>query len=197
MVFQASFGRRNSSTSPLLLYPLGRVRMRSLSTGVSQNCHSRMPAISGLEQARALGEELRGVKFDFAFASPLRRARETAEVALTAAGSGVELELDADLVERDYGKYEGKAGESFDFAKYWDFGLNCDEDGVEAIGEMFERGARVAERLRGLPAEATVLVVAHGGFLKALYFNLVGYEVGKTEFRSFKLKNGEVRAVEV
>lgn len=155
---------------------------------------------TGVEQARELGRSLIGVKFEHIFCSPLRRARETAEVALEVAGMAAEKErivFDPELVERNYGEYEGEPGESFDFRKYWDFGLDSSEAGVESIKTMFERGRRVAEKIRALPAETTVLVVAHGGFLKALYFNLVGYEAGKTEFRSFKLENGEARVVEI
>ena len=157
---------------------------------------------TGMEQAKALGERLKGVKFDRVYCSPLRRARETAEIALRTAGVADEvvenIVVDANLVERDYGEYEGCSGKEFDFAKYWDFELNCDEAGVEPIRAMFARGAKVKETLwRDNKPDDVVMIVAHGAALKAVYFNLVGYEVGKTNFRGFRLKNAEERVIEV
>lgn len=153
---------------------------------------------TGLEQAKVLGESLRGVKFDKVYCSPLRRAKETAEVALATAGALMDIDFEKNLVERGFGEFEGKSGEEYDAAKYWDFLLNCDAQGVESVKEMMARGEKVKMRILGEnKKEATVLVVGHGASLRALYFNLVGFEVGKTNLREFYLKNGEVRVVEI
>src|ERR1043165_1068155 len=58
----------------------------------------------GEENARRLGDRLRGLHFVRAFTSPLQRARQTCELA----GFGATAEADPDLVEWDYGQYEGK-----------------------------------------------------------------------------------------
>ena len=58
----------------------------------------------GERNARALGEVLKGVNFAHVFTSPLRRARQTCELA----GFGRAAILDKDLVEWNYGDYEGK-----------------------------------------------------------------------------------------
>jgi broad specificity phosphatase PhoE len=58
----------------------------------------------GEANARRLGERLRGVTFDRVFASPLRRARRTCELA----GYGDRSEVSDDLLEWDYGSYEGR-----------------------------------------------------------------------------------------
>ena len=153
----------------------------------------------GLEQAARLGEELKGVEFGQVYSSPLRRATETAEVALeTARAFRGEIELMDELKERGFGEFEGRAGETYDARKYWDLGLNSSEGGVEPIKALFERLERAKARiLSENEAGATVLVVAHGASLKALYYSLVGYEAGKTNFREFHLENGEVKAVEI
>ena len=58
----------------------------------------------GEQQARRLGRRLRGLSFARIFTSPLRRARQTCELA----GYAVEAEPDPDLVEWDYGDFEGR-----------------------------------------------------------------------------------------
>ncbi|HZE28828.1 MAG TPA: histidine phosphatase family protein, partial [Gaiellaceae bacterium] len=55
----------------------------------------------GEEQARAVGEALRGREFALVLSSPLTRALSTARLA------GFEPELREDLAEWDYGEYDG------------------------------------------------------------------------------------------
>src|SRR5215472_1139970 len=54
--------------------------------------------------ARRLGERLRGIPFAKVFTSPLRRAMQTCELS----GFGAAAETDRDLVEWNYGQYEGR-----------------------------------------------------------------------------------------
>jgi len=56
----------------------------------------------GEENARQLGRRLAGVKFERVLVSPLVRARRTAELA------GIAGEVDARIVEMDFGRYEGR-----------------------------------------------------------------------------------------
>src|SRR5262249_37900027 len=57
----------------------------------------------GEENARRLGERLREISFAKVFTSPLQRASRTCELA----GFGAAAQVDADLVEWNYGRYEG------------------------------------------------------------------------------------------
>src|SRR5207245_10201367 len=57
----------------------------------------------GERNARRLGERLKGMTFAKVFTSPLQRASRTCELS----GFGAGAETDPDLVEWDYGKYEG------------------------------------------------------------------------------------------
>jgi broad specificity phosphatase PhoE len=61
----------------------------------------------GEENAHKLGERLRGLSFARVFTSPLRRAARTCELA----GFGAQSELDRDLLEWNYGEYEGLRAE--------------------------------------------------------------------------------------
>src|SRR4051812_24556156 len=59
---------------------------------------------AGEEHARLLGEALPPITFARVFTSPLQRAAKTCELA----GFGDIAEIDPDLLEWDYGRYEGK-----------------------------------------------------------------------------------------
>src|ERR1700734_2836535 len=61
----------------------------------------------GERNARRLGERLNGLSFARIFTSPLKRAKRTCELA----GFGKIAETDPDLVEWDYGEYEGRTTE--------------------------------------------------------------------------------------
>src|ERR1700722_14423849 len=67
----------------------------------------------GEEHARQLGERLRGFSFVRVFTSPLRRASKTCELA----GFGAGAEVDRDLIEWDYGRFEGQ--QTNDVRKEW------------------------------------------------------------------------------
>src|SRR4051794_27894042 len=58
----------------------------------------------GERNARSLGARLKGLTFSQVWTSPLRRAATTCELA----GFGAAAQSDADLVEWDYGQYEGR-----------------------------------------------------------------------------------------
>jgi broad specificity phosphatase PhoE len=59
---------------------------------------------NGARNARRLGDRLKGLTFAKVFTSPLQRALRTCELA----GFGTMAEVDRDLVEWDYGQYEGR-----------------------------------------------------------------------------------------
>jgi broad specificity phosphatase PhoE len=59
----------------------------------------------GEENARRLAGRLAKISFTKVFSSPLKRARRTCELA----GLGAAAELDPDLMEWDYGQFEGKS----------------------------------------------------------------------------------------
>jgi probable phosphoglycerate mutase len=96
------------------------------------------------------------VPFATVLCSPLQRARRTAELA----GFGDRLALDGDLVEWNYGAYEGLTTVEIQarVPGWLVFRDGC-PDG-ESPGQVGERVDRVIARLRG--GEGPSLVVAHG-----------------------------------
>ena len=124
----------------------------------------------GEENARALGQRLAGRSFAKVFTSPLQRAARTCELA----SFGKMAEVDRDLVEWNYGKYEGR--KSADIQKErpgWQlFRDGC--PGGESLQEIGARADRVIKRLRTVNND--VLVFSSGHFLRVLVARWLGLE---------------------
>ena len=117
----------------------------------------------GEAQATALGERLRGRSFALVLVSPLQRARRTAELA----GFGdAAVELEPDLMEVDYGEYEGRTTSEIRRARPdWDLWRDgC--PGGETIPEAARRAERAIARARA--ADGPVLLVGHGHLTRTL-----------------------------
>jgi probable phosphoglycerate mutase len=117
----------------------------------------------GEAQAVQLRERLAGRHFDLVLCSPLMRARGTAELAgLTP------LELEPDLVEWDYGDFEGLTTDEIrQEIPGWTI-WNGPWVGGETIDEVAARADRVVARVRRLPDGAVAALVGHGHILRVL-----------------------------
>src|SRR5271157_1537679 len=103
---------------------------------------------NGERNARRLGERLKGMTFARVFTSPLKRAARTCELA----GFGAVAETDPDLVEWDYGQYEGLTTAEI-HAQRPDWELFRDgAPGGESLVQISERADRVVKRLRSIAA---------------------------------------------
>ena len=131
---------------------------------------------NGERNARNLGERLRGEHFVKVLTSPLQRARRTCELA----GFGAHAEVDADLVEWNYGDYEGKR--TADIRKerpdWFLFRDGC--PGGESPDAIGARADRVVARLRALGGD--VLLFSHGHFLRVLGARWLGRPASESRF---------------
>jgi len=119
---------------------------------------------TGISQAEAAGQLLRsaGIAIGAVVASPLSRARNTAEIVVAAAGIAAPVLLDADLMECRFGVEEGRIRGGW----YGDWlAGRATPEGAESFAEL------TARALRGLGAALArpgpVLVVAHGTLWRA------------------------------
>ena len=138
---------------------------------------------TGEDEARAAGEKLRGRHIDKLYTSVLRRAVDTATLALEAAGTTVPVtERDAALNERMYGDLQGlnkaEAAKRFGDAqiKLWRRSYDVRPPGGESLADTAARVLPYWEShiLPDLRAGRDVLVVAHGNSLRALVMHLDG-----------------------
>ena len=116
----------------------------------------------GEQNARALRERLTGLNFGKVFTSPLQRATRTCELA----GFGAVAELDRNLLEWDYGQYEGlTTAEIHDQRPDWLlFRDGC--PGGESPEQVAARADSMVERVRTLGKH--VLLFSSGHFLRVL-----------------------------
>ncbi|HEY1827727.1 MAG TPA: histidine phosphatase family protein [Acidimicrobiales bacterium] len=120
----------------------------------------------GREQAQAAGRLLETMAFAQVLASPLQRASETCRLA------GFEGAPEPDLMEWDYGAYEGLTTTEIRKARP---GWSLWSDGVpdgERAAEVGRRADRVIEKVR--QTEGDTLLVAHGHILRVLTARWLG-----------------------
>ena len=125
----------------------------------------------GRERARGLRDVLGGRTFVLVLCSPLRRARETCELA----GFGDVAELCDDLHEWDYGEYEGlTTPEIWERDPDWSLWRDgC--PGGEKPDQVGARADRVLERFRAVDGDG--LAFAHGHILRVVTARWLGMEV--------------------
>jgi probable phosphoglycerate mutase len=116
----------------------------------------------GERNASRLGERLKGLTFDKVFCSPLQRAKRTCELA----GFAKAAEIDRDLLEWNYGQYEGlRSVEIHANNPEWQlFRDGC--PGGEAPAQVAARADQIVSRVRSAPGN--VLLFSSGHFLRML-----------------------------
>lgn len=148
-------------------------------TGRYQGWGDRALSERGRREAARLHARIGGETFDRVVASDLRRARETAAIAVP----GVEIESDPRLREFHFGAWDGLTWDECvardgDLISRWmdDPACTVPPDG-EAL-EVFE--GRVAAALDDLPHEGTVLCVVHAGVVHAMLARWLGVPLRRT-----------------
>lgn len=126
----------------------------------------------GQRNARALGKRLQGLTFPAVLTSPLQRAARTCELA----GFGAVAEVDRDLLEWNYGEYEGRRtaeirAERPDWQLFRD---GC--PGGESPDQVGARADRVVSRVRAVHGD--VLLFSSGHFLRVFAARWLGLEPG-------------------
>jgi broad specificity phosphatase PhoE len=117
---------------------------------------------NGEHNARRLAGRLQGLRFARVFTSPLQRAMRTCELA----GFRTVAETDPDLVEWNYGEYEGLRSDEI-LIKRPDWQLFRDGcPGGESPAQVGERADRVVARVREVAGD--VLLFSSGHFIRVL-----------------------------
>jgi alpha-ribazole phosphatase len=128
----------------------------------------------GRHQADAMIPFLQEHQPERCLCSPLVRCRET-----ISSFAGITKEIDVDLREADFGRWEGKSFEQIQemdsdaVAQWANFDLNFSFPGGERLSDFCDRIDRVAESIAGCP-ENTILAVTHAGVIRALICRFLG-----------------------
>jgi len=149
---------------------------------------------TGREQARALAEELAGEPLDAVYSSDLIRAHETARV--VAEQRGLDVVAIRDLRERSFGSLEGLTTDEIQ-ARYP--GLELPWSDGEPREAMAERVLGALKRIAETHPDAHVLVVSHGGPLRAVltHCGIDGVErIDNCHVLRIDLQDGVLRGVD-
>ncbi len=141
----------------------------------------------GERNARRLGNRLSGLVFADVFTSPLQRAARTCELA----GFGAVAKADPNLVEWNYGEYEGLRTVDVQAKRPgWQlFRDGC--PGGESPEQVGQRADRTVSRVRG--CEGNVLIFSSGHFLRVLAARWLGLE--SAAGRLFMLRTAALSAL--
>ncbi len=152
----------------------------------------------GLRQAEALRLVVGGRRLAHVYASPLERARRTAEIAT--AGLGVPLSVVDDLRELSLGDWEGRTVEEIralpgdPYAQWVRDPVACLPPGAEALEAVQSRVLRAMAVIAAAhPNGGDVLVVAHGGVISAYLAHWLGLSL--SSIWRLTLSNGSLSEV--
>lgn len=142
--------------------------------------------IKGAEEAR---EQLKDMKFDAIYCSPMMRAKHTCEIINI---NNVPVIFDNRLKERTLGKLDGKSlkEEGLTEKEFYDYFYKTNVENFEELPTLFERVHSLIDEIKQEKYDK-VLIVAHGGILRAIhyYFNKIPKN---GDLSNFKPANCEV-----
>ena len=134
----------------------------------------------GKKQAEETRVELKEIKFDKVFVSPLKRAIETAQIVVP----DYSLEVDSRIIERSFGKLEGQKG-------IQDYEDRIEEFKIESILELEQRVKAFIENISNKYKNCeNILVVTHGGIAQIIN-KLLDEKYNNYNFKDFILENSK------
>jgi probable phosphoglycerate mutase len=134
--------------------------------------------LTGIEQAKRLAENLRGVGFDACFCSPLIRARQTCEIIFSG-----KIVFDDRLMEIACGEFEGK-DETADFMREFFQAIKSGDKGTETYDHFTNRNFALCEMIMQDYKGKNVLIVTHAANIRVIDYYFKGkpqnYDLGRT-----------------
>lgn len=123
----------------------------------------------GIEQAKELGRQLKSIKYDFLYVSPLQRAIDTADYANV---EGLEVIIEPRISEINFGIYEGVHRDDPGFIAN-KHNLAIRYSNGESFIELCKRVYEFLDEIKEQATKSNVLLVCHGAVCRAIntYFN--------------------------
>lgn len=113
--------------------------------------------------------------------SQLRRARQTLDVLHTACGiTDAAVAVERDLAEQDFGDWQGRtyaeleASDADRYKKFWIAPGTTRPPGGESFADVMMRVARAVERRSASHPDIDIVVVGHGGSIRAAVAQALG-----------------------
>lgn len=135
---------------------------------------------TGRAQAEALSKEVTKLDINCIISSDLSRARETAEIINKEIG--LDIIVDKRIRERCFGDFEGRVYDKITEQEWKKFNENPKTYNAETRKELFDRAKEFLGELKANKS-GNVLVVTHGGTMKAILFSARHNEFNEDEFQ--------------
>lgn len=162
-------------TKPLRLYLIRHGETEWSRTGQYTGSTDIALTAQGEEEARDVGQRLRGIPFTHVLTSPLQRAKQTCALAALAE----KPELEPDLAEWDNGDDEGRTPADILASRPdWDLFRDGSPNG-EKPAQIGARADRLIVRLRAL--DGNIALFSHGHFGRVLAARWIGLPVGQAQ----------------
>ena len=154
---------------------------------------------TGIMQGKNAGEKIKKYNIDIAFASPLKRAYDTARYMSDNSGNenhkNVLVIKDKNVIEKYYGIYEAASFEEYEkgLAKGELGGMETDEAAADRMEKFFKEKYKEYK-------DKTILVVCHGGVIRSFFTEKKIKNVGRGIVKNTSLSvlnyNGEKFEIE-
>lgn len=129
---------------------------------------------TGRRQCKKLREKLADKHYDVCYMSPLLRTVETAIILI---GERVKTIPDKRIVDRNMGDLEGKENTLYDAHKYWDYDINCTDNNIEGVREIFDRCRDFLDYVIKKHNGKDILIVSHSAPIRAMRHLLLKTEL--------------------
>lgn len=144
----------------------------------------------GKEQANIIADKLKDIPIDVIYSSPLNRALETANIINSKRKKILPIKVTNELIEVDYGIYEGVSKSNFDYKKFWNY---LDENN---LNNFFSFAWPIIRFIYGEVLTKNygkdILLVTHGGVSKVVELILGDYSLSPTKIGEYLPNNSEL-----
>ncbi|TPV96564.1 MAG: histidine phosphatase family protein [Myxococcales bacterium FL481] len=137
-------------------------------------------SLAGREQVRRAVAVCRAWRPTVVYASPRTRARQSAEILASALGQDVTVE--AAFAELDFGRFEGRTYEEVErdypdvYRRWMDAPTQVEFPDGESYSQLRARVLAGLKRIRAMHVGGVVMVVAHGGVIRAVLADALGLD---------------------
>ena len=153
----------------------------------------------GVKQAKLLGERFKNINVDKIYASPLKRAFETARQ--IGENTGVDVVIDESFKEINFGEWEGgtiselteKYGD--EYLKFFNTPWATTFPGDDSFKNVESRMAKGIDRILKEDKGKSIVIVSHGGLLKILLLYVMG--LPQDFYKKVWLDNTAVSLIEI
>lgn len=145
----------------------------------------------GVQQAKNVAKRLKTVRFDAAYSSPLKRARDTAEYILAEQQQPLQLHFDDTLMELGYGAWQGlsfaqvmeRDPENWFLNRYSPSLMHI--EGADSVVERVAQARTFVQSIYAQYPNGTVLITSHAFAIRILMAACMGLPIEATRFYAF------------